>query len=106
MTQLIQTGTVQHAALGVSSADATVTLGSAQVSGAQVRSIQAGGPAASSGLQARDVITAVNDQPVASAEGLVGQIRALSVGQVATLTVVRSGHSLSIPVTVGAQPAA
>ncbi|MEP7161438.1 MAG: trypsin-like peptidase domain-containing protein [Dermatophilaceae bacterium] len=106
VTQLIQTGTVQHAALGVSSADATVPLGSAQVSGAQVRSIQAGGPAASSGLQVGDVITAVNDQPVASAEGLVGQIRALSVGQAATLTVVRGGRSLSIPVTVGAQPAA
>ena len=102
--QLIQTGKAQHAYLGVSSRDATVTDGSAKRSAAQIGQVVSGTPAADAGLKTGDAITAVNGTPVSSAESLVAQIRERTVGEKVTLTVVRGGKQLQVPVTLAVRP--
>ncbi|GAA1235378.1 S1C family serine protease [Oryzihumus leptocrescens] len=102
--QLIQTGKAQHAYLGVSSRDATVTDGSAKRSAAQIGQVVSGTPAADAGLKTGDAIIAVNGTPVSSAESLVAQIRERTVGEKVTLTVVRGGKQLQVPVTLAVRP--
>lgn len=101
VSQLLSSGHVVHAHLGLVTSDATVTEGTVQISGAGIRTVSSGGPADSAGLRTDDLITAIDGTPVPSTEGLVGQVRALSVGKVAHLTVIRNGQNLVIPVTLG-----
>ena len=104
VTQLLDKGSVAHATLGVGVADATVDQGSATLSGAGIRSVTPGSPAAAGGLTAGDVVTAVNGTPIDSADGLVGQVRGLAVGTKVALTVVgRDGTSRPVSVTLAAQ---
>jgi putative serine protease PepD len=103
--QLMTTGSVQHAYLGVSIQDGTTSLGGAQQNAAIVGAVSSGTPAANGGLQQGDAIIALNGQPISSADSLVGQIRALDAGAKVTLTYVRSGKSQTATVTLAAAPA-
>ena len=102
--QLIKTGKAQHAYLGVSLRDATVTDGSAKRSGAQIGQVVSGTPAASAGLKTGDTVIAVNGTPVSSAESLVAQVRERTVGEKVTLTVVRGGKQMDVSVTLATRP--
>ena len=102
--QLISTGKAQHAYLGVSSRDATVADGSAKRSAAQIGEVVSGTPAAKAGLKSGDAIIAVNGTPISSAESLVGQIRERTVGEKVTLTVIRGGKRMDVPVTLATRP--
>ena len=102
--QLIKTGKAQHAYLGVSLRDATVTDGSAKRSGAQIGQVVSGTPAASAGLKTGDTVIEVNGTPVSSAESLVAQVRERTVGEKVTLTVVRGGKQMDVPVTLATRP--
>lgn len=102
--QLITSGKAEHAFLGVSTSDTTITDGSAKRAGAQVVKIDSGTPAAKAGLKPGDVITAVNGEPVDSATALVGQVRQLAAGDQAKLTVFRGGAKQTIDVTLAVKP--
>ena len=104
--QLIKTGQAEHAFLGVSAKDTTVKDGSAQRAGAQVASVSDGTPAAQGGIKTGDVITAVNGQPVDSSTALVAQIRAMSAGDKATVTLIRDGARQDVQVTLAVKPSA
>jgi putative serine protease PepD len=95
---LIAGQTVQHAYLGVQVGD------SSSGTGAQVTSVKADTPASKAGLKAGDVITAINGATVANADDLTAKINAHKPNQKVTLTVTRSGKSLSIDVTLGVRP--
>ena len=97
-TTLIAGGTVQHAYLGVSVADAT---GSA---GAVVRCVVTGSPADKAGLKAGDVVTAVGGTSVASADDLTAGVSSYSPGDTANLTVDRNGTTKTLSVTFGNRP--
>jgi putative serine protease PepD len=73
-------------------------------SGALVVDVVNGQPAAAAGLQAGDLIVAVNGRPVAGAEELGGLIREHQPGEVVELTVSRDGESRALRVTLGARP--
>jgi len=103
--QLIKTGQAEHAFLGVSAKDTTVKDGSAQRAGAQIASVSDGTPAAAAGLRNGDVIIAVNGQPVDSSTALVAQIRAMSAGDKATVTLIRDGARQDVQVTLAVKPA-
>ena len=90
-SQLIEGGTVQHASLGVNVADATVEKGTATIAGAGIQGVTAGSAAAKAGLATGDVVTAVDGRPVDSAEGLVGRVRGMAVGDEVKLTVTGAG---------------
>jgi len=104
--EIIATGQAHNAYVGVS-LDQTVSGGAAIAKNSTSGSapIVAGGPAAKAGLQAGDVITAVNGTAVASVNQFVATIANYAPGDTVTLTVNRNGHTKSIKLTLGAQPA-
>ena len=103
--QLIKTGQAQHAFLGVSAKDTTVKDGSAERAGAQIASVSDGTPAAAAGLKDGDVIIAVDGQPIDSSTALVAQIRAMTAGDKATVTLIRDGARQDVQVTLAVKPA-
>jgi putative serine protease PepD len=92
-SQLIAGRTVQHPYLGVVMRDGE--------SGASVASIRSGSPAAGSGLQAGDVITAIDGSPVRSSAEAVAAVAGHKPGDSVTVTVRRGGASHAIQVTLG-----
>ncbi|HEY1516715.1 MAG TPA: trypsin-like peptidase domain-containing protein [Solirubrobacteraceae bacterium] len=107
--EIIATGKAQNAYVGVS-LDPTVTGGAAIAKNSASseggsQPIVPGSPAAKAGLQAGDVITAVNGTSVNSVNQFVATIANYAPGRTVTLTVTRSGETKSVKVTLGAQPA-
>ena len=101
--QLISSGRVtrsNRAALGISAADAVSASGSP--AGVQVVQVQPGGSAAKAGIEAGDVITALNGQPVETLADLQSALAQLSPGQSATVTVVdQAGTQRTVSVVLG-----
>lgn len=94
--QLISTGTVQHASLGVKLA------ANNNAQGATVAGVVAGGPAAAAGLDKGAVITKVDNQPIDGPEALVAAIRSKAPGDNVTVTYADpSGAERSVQVTLG-----
>jgi S1-C subfamily serine protease len=87
--QLIRTGSVQHATLGVIAK--SVTDGSRD--GALVESISPGGAAAKAGLEEGDVITKVDDVVITGYDHLIVTIRSHHVGDIVALSYVRGGST-------------
>ena len=67
--------------------------------GALVTFVEPDSSAEAAGVQAGDVIVAVNSMPVDLANPFVNRLKVLVPGQVAELTVLRGGRQLVIPVT-------
>jgi serine protease Do len=106
--QLITKGEVKRAYLGVMIRQAEGTL--AKVlnvqagQGAIVNDVLPGSPAAKAGVQSQDVILDFNGQKVAGTKELQGIVERLEVGKTYTMTVIRDGKQISLPVTVEAMP--
>lgn len=109
--QLIATGEVRHAYLGVrmSSVD----------SGVAITEVVAGGPAARAGLQAAtgsriedgqevptggDVIVEFDGEQITSPTALQSAVDARQPGETVTVTVIRNGSRQTIEVTLGVRP--
>lgn len=103
--ELVATGEVSHAYLGVSLSDGTATVAGATRRGATVEEVVAGTPAEAAGLQVGDVITAIDGSPVSGATSLTGFVRALGEGDRVVLTVVRDGAEVTRKVELAAKPA-
>jgi putative serine protease PepD len=103
--QLIAKGTAEHALLGVSLSDGTATADGTTRHGAVIGQVSAGSPAASAGLQVKDVVVAIDNKPVAGAESLTAYVRAMASGDQVTLTVIRGGKALDVKVTLAAATA-
>jgi putative serine protease PepD len=103
--QLIQTGSVKHALLGVTLKDGTVSVDGAERQAAVIDSVSSGGAAGAAGVKAGDSVIALNSTTIDGSDSLVAQIRALRPGTKITLTVVRDGKAQDIPVTLGTRPA-
>jgi putative serine protease PepD len=99
--QLIETGTVEHARLGVSVESAT-----GEVRGALVATVEPGTSAAEIGLEDGDIVTGFGDQAIDSADSLVAAVRGTEPGTTITLTYVRDGSVEEVDVTLAAAPAA
>ncbi|MDQ4214085.1 S1C family serine protease [Microbacterium sp. ASV81] len=97
---IIANGKATHGLLGASVQDAS-SLKNATVVGAAIASVTNGGAAATGGLQAGDIVTGFNGNPVTDASDLTAQVRAVAAGSKATLTVVRGGSEQTITVTLG-----
>ncbi len=72
--------------------------------GALVADVAADGPAAKAGLKRGDVIVAYNGKEVADSHALPALVAATPVDQQATVTVIRNGEKLQLPVKVGQLP--
>ena len=120
-----QSGQVEHAWLGVSTADVDANLaqtsGVGANTGALITGVTANGPAAKAGLTGGNrvatdnsaqvcvggpVVTALNDTPIASASDLQKAVDAQKPGSTVTLRITDSdGTARSVSVTLGTRPA-
>jgi S1-C subfamily serine protease len=101
-TQLVTKGKVEHAWLGISADDrAPSTSGGSTPSGVQVLTVQSNSPAAAAGVLPRDVIDAVDGQPVPSILDLQGALRLRRPGAPVMLDVVRNGGHWPMHATLG-----
>ncbi len=108
IAQLKAHGSVTRGWLGVQIQPVTPamadSLGMAKAQGAIVDGAQSGSPAAKSGLQAGDVITAVNDTPVKDARDLARKIAMLPPDSVVKLGILRQGQAKTVSVTLATMP--
>jgi S1-C subfamily serine protease len=122
--QILTTGSVQHAYLGISGTDLTPQLADVLnlpvKNGALVQSVVPGSPAAKAGIkggtatvsingqQVRaggDIITAVDGKTVRSMQDVVNDVAAKKPGDTVSLTLERHGNSSTASVTLGDRPA-
>ena len=109
VNQLIQTGSVSRGFLGVSfSAFGIERLETEDrfVRGLRVSDVVAGGPAASAGLRAGDIITQIQGQPVTDSEILSALVGSSPAGAVIPLTVYSEDDQAirDVSVTLGKMP--
>ncbi|WP_420959919.1 DegQ family serine endoprotease [Brucella sp. IR073] len=106
--QIIKTGHVQRGWIGVSiqpvSKEIAESLGLAEPKGALIAEPQANGPAAKAGIEAGDVVTAVNGEPIEDSRDLARKVAAIAPGSKAELTIWRKNAAKTISVTVGTMP--
>lgn len=120
-SQLLATGSVEHAYLGVGVAtipdSALSQLGLPQ--GVEITDVKSGTPAANAGLRAAtgsetvdgqdfptggDVITAVDGKAITSGTDLQSAVDAKKPGETITVTYSRDGQSRTVEVTLGTRP--
>jgi 2-alkenal reductase len=123
---LIQTGQFQHAFLGITGTSVTAGIAqqmglSASLGGALVVDVTPNSPAAQAGLTGGnqtatingqeiqiggDVITAINGTQIKSMQDLISYL-ALNAkpGDKVTLTILRNGQTMQVPVTLASRPA-
>jgi serine protease Do len=100
--QIVQTGHVSHAHLGVAvqaiDSSAASKLGLDSTHGALVAQVEDGSPAQAAGVAQGDVIVALNGQDIASPSELRARVSQLEPGASAKLTVLRGGakHTLTL----------
>ena len=69
--------------------------------GAVVTSVNADSPAEEAGLQPDDIVTAVDGESIASADGLIIAAREHEIGETIKLTVVRVDETFDVEVVLG-----
>ncbi|WP_261571192.1 S1C family serine protease [Frankia gtarii] len=105
-TQLITTGRARHPYLGVSASTAAENTRSTASSGtgAQIRSMVAGGPAEGAGLRTGDVITKVGDRAVSDVDSLIAAVRSHAIGDEVQVTYTRNGQNGTVKTRLALQP--
>jgi serine protease Do len=109
VTQLEKTGHVTRGFIGVHAQAVNAAMAKAlrlpegenDDRGAVVASVEPDSPAAHAGVQPGDVITAVSGHHVGNARELAINVSQIPPGADATLSIVRNGSSISLPVTIG-----
>ena len=84
--------------------DIAASLGLPKDRGEIVRTVQAGAPAAKAGIQQGDVIVAVNGKDVNPDQTVSYLVANLPVGTRSTITVMRGGKKVDIPVLITQRP--
>ena len=106
--QLVANGKVVHPYMGIGYIQLTpaiaAQLGISAQEGVVVTMIEPNSPAAQAGLQQRDVITAIDDQPLKEESSLSRVINQHKPGDTVTLTVLRGGQTMEVKVTLGESP--
>ena len=109
--EIIKDGSVKHVMLGVTITSDTVTADGVTRGGAKITSssgstgVVSGSPAAKAGLKVGDTIVAFNGEAVGNSYSLLGFVRAASLGDKVTLTVVRDSKTITVDVTLDQQEA-
>jgi serine protease Do len=106
--QLMSGGKITRGYIGATIQNFTAEMAEAQGSpdmrGAIVNDTVAGGPSQHAGLQAGDVITAVNGRPVRSSSELTREVAKASAGATLRLDLMRDGKKKSLDVRSGVRP--
>ena len=106
--QLVATGRVVRGWLGVSIQDLTPDLasqvGAAEAKGVLVSDVLDRSPAERAGLQRGDIIREFDGRAVDDATQLRNAVAGTTIGRRVSIGVIRDGHALTLPVTIGEQP--
>ena len=98
--QIVTTGKVQHARLGVTVQEVNQALADSfkldRPEGALVASVEKGGPAEKAGLQPGDVIRRANGQPIVASGDLPAIVSLSTPGERLQLEVVRQGRKVEL----------
>jgi serine protease Do len=108
MDQLIKTGHVRRAKLGVTvqriTPDMAAALNLPSAHGALVGTVEDGSPAARAGLKQGDVITQYNGKPIADSNQLRNSIAGTAPGSNVTLQVLRNGRTENVEARLAELP--
>ena len=110
--EIIKDGKVKHVALGVTittgtvEADGVTRAGAKVTAGASGSAVVSGSPADKAGLKVGDVIVAYDGNAVSSTYSLLGYVRASALNDKVTLTIVRSGKTMDVEVTLDKEESA
>jgi len=106
--QLIETGKVSSAYLGVGTTDLSPEdarrFDLPVESGAIVERVEPGSGADAAGVRRGDIIVALGDAPIENTGDLLGALRDYQPGDTVELTVVRNGDKQTLDVTLGERP--
>jgi putative serine protease PepD len=97
--ELVAKGKATHARLGVTVGDAQSSDG--LTNGARLGEVTSGGAADKAGLQAGDVVTAVDGKAIASGDALVAAVRSHRPGDDVKITFTRAGKSQTVTANLG-----
>ncbi len=101
---LIEAGEVKHGLLGIQGGTATAEEGDAQYPvGVLVESFTNDSAYELGGGQINDVITALDEVPVTTMEGLLTEMRRKRAGEVVTIDVTRADSVMALDITLGEQ---
>jgi putative serine protease PepD len=99
LAEIVAGREVAHAYLGVSVGE------DATRAGALIGAVRVGSPAATAGLRAGDLVTAVDGEKLLDAGDLTAAVNAHRPGDTITLVVSRDGASRTVTVVLGSRPA-
>ena len=106
--ELVTNGRAVHPYLGIRygalTPAAAAQLGANVQNGLLIGAVVPGSPAAAAGLRPRDVIVAVDGQPMNDESSLAQVLSQKKPGDTATLSIVRGGQQQDVQVTLGEQP--
>jgi S1-C subfamily serine protease len=98
--ELINGQKIQHAYVGVELVPTST--GGARI--APLNGVAAGSPASTAGLQANDLVTAIDGKRITSTQQFIETVDTYTPGQTITLTVNRNGATKTIKLTLGTRP--
>jgi serine protease DegQ len=108
MEQIIQKGSVTRGWIGVGVQEITKEIADSfklrAAGGVLITQVERGGPADKAGVQAGDVLSAVNGKPVADTIAMLNSIATLQPGDEARLRVSRNQAEQELSVTIGRRP--
>jgi len=104
--QIIKSGRVTRGSIGVSFSpdedrNRELVKGYGGTAGVFVQRVEPGGPAEKAGLEAADIIVALNGKPVARGQDLMESVADASVGETMKITVLRNGKKEDFNVVIG-----
>lgn len=106
--QVIRTGQVRRAFLGIRFGDVTPELADRfnlpVRQGVVVADVEPGSPASRAGIEPEDIIVRINSRPIANGGDLRRILRSLSPGDRATVTVRRGSNTLNLEVRLSNAP--
>ena len=104
--EIIKDGKATHVVLGVTVKSATVEADGVTRGGAEITSsgtssaVTSGSAADKAGLKSGDTIVAFNGNAVTNSYSLLGYVRAATLNEKVTLTIVRDGKTMDVDVTL------
>ncbi|HYO23798.1 MAG TPA: trypsin-like peptidase domain-containing protein [Lacipirellulaceae bacterium] len=106
MRQLVERGTVQFGFLGVTldgyfDARAAQSFGLPRLTGARVKQVSPGSPAALAGIAVDDVILRFNGTPIENDRHLISLVKLSEIGRKVELVVLRDRQYLTIATSIG-----
>lgn len=104
MEQLLETGEVKRAFLGVSMQDISPALAEAfglkRQTGAIINQVIEGSPADEAGIKAGDIVLSVDGKEIRNAENLRNRVGLLPVGKKVRMTILRDGKQQKLTVNI------